>query len=182
MKTDGVRTRRSCKVVEVGKPGPEYSASSIIGALNGLHQIGYNVHEKQLDTDSKSEATFTFSRRRHCELSSVATDIFIQDDSDIYSQRGSGGHIKQFAFFALNVNTGVRGIFAPAEFHKDESKRSDPFSSELITQYDTWLVNNRFTTREEEYEAFFRRFWGQGIEYKFFSRMMQVKRGNEQFT
>ena len=49
-------------------------------------------------------------------------------------------------------------IRAPS-FHEDESVRSNPFGCAIITQCDTWLEDNGFTTREREYEAIFKSCW-----------------------
>ena len=114
------------------------------------------MNEKQVDTVSEAKQKFTFSRRRHCALSSDATDIFIPDNSDIYRQGGSG-YIKQFAMHIMNGNGGDEFIVAPAEFNKDESERSNPFSA-IAFNGTGWLEDNGFMTREVEYEDIFKNY------------------------
>ena len=133
------------------------------GALNGLHLKGYNVHENELDlspvnTATGAKVTYMFSRRRHSILHSDAADIFTPDNNE-RNNEGERCCIKQFALQMMSRDNEGPEIRAPSEFHEDESVRSNPFGCAIITQCDTWLEDNGFTTREREYEAIFKSCW-----------------------
>ena len=136
------------------------------------------MHETQLDESTNVKETFTFSRRKHSKMSSNATEIFIPNDEKRNNQE-KNDKIKQYALYVLNKNNEDRRIIAPSEFHGDESKRSNPFGSALITQCDAWLVNNGFVTREKEHEDMFQEYFkGHGsMEWKIFSRRIYISDG-----
>ena len=169
-KVDG-SNRRLITVNEV--PGPKEETEAIVGALNGLHLKGYVFHEKQLDKyKAESKETFTISRRRHSTMCSDATNIFIPDGHERSEHKGRGS-VKQFAIAVSFRESGDEIILAPAEFNEDESKRSNPYGDTIITQCDTWLENNGFVTREENYEDMFQHVFKDGsrlMECKIFSR------------
>ena len=145
--------------------------------MNGLHHKGYTVHETQLDESTDVKDTFTFSRRRHSKMSSDATDIFIHNDEE-RNNHEENDKIKQYALYVLNRNNGSRRISAPAEFHEDESMRSNPFGYAKITQCDKWLVNNGFVTREKDYEDLFQNYFNvanlSSVEWRIFSRRIYI--------
>jgi len=172
---------RTWRVKEVGKPDAEsqpYRTPSAPSALNGLHLKGYNVHETQLDESSDVKETFTFSRRKHSKMSSNATEIFIPNDEERNNQE-KNDKIKQYALYVLSKNNeDRRRIIAPAEFHEDESMRSNPFGYAKITQCDKWLVNNGFMTREKDYEDLFQNYFNvanlSSVEWRIFSRRIYI--------
>ena len=122
----GALPTHSYKIKEIGKPGPEHRTGGVHAALNGLHLKGYTHYESQLKTNE----TYTFSRRKHTTMSSGATDIFIPNDEEGGQERN--GLTKQFATVIRNLHDKIRMIGAPAEFHKDESKKSNPLNSPAI--------------------------------------------------
>jgi len=146
--------RLRCTLKEVGKPGQEHETAGLQGALNGLHLKGYTHYENQLKT---MKETYTFSRRKHAIMSSGATDIFVPNDEEVVHQERSG-YVKQFATVGtVEVeNNMVMLIFAPVEFHEDESRRSDPLDQTIIRDPGPWLEDNGFLTREDAYEDIFR--------------------------
>jgi len=180
--TPGATPRRVWKLKEAGKPDPEKAAVGITAALSGLHLKGYTHYESQL----KSKDTSTFSRRKHVTTMSSGgvTDIFIPNDDEAVEQ-GRNGRVKQFASVLKDEHDTIRGIGAPAEFHEDESIRSNPLNCTLISRARDacmWLEDNGFVTRENEYEDIFSRHMSSQTSDKklsLFSRMIVHERGDE---
>ena len=173
------------KVNEVGKPGPERETAGFHCALNGLHLKGYTHHECQLKT---VKDTYTFSRRKHATMSSSGvTDIFIpnNDENEIGQERN--GLVKQFAidYVKEDDNETDHLIFAPAEFHEDESIRSHPMNCATIRDPGPRLEDNGFVTREIAYEDIFRDHFkadlanGSDMKFSIFSRVIVNERGDE---
>ena len=156
----------------VGEQAPEKKARGLAGALNGLHMKGYTFHEKQLDRFSNSRERFTFSRRRHFALRSEATGILVSNENND-DQRGSG-YMKQFASYMMNGENGHDCVMVPVEFIEDESDpdRSNPFYGESIAPCGTWLEDNGFIYREEEYEDLFHNYFNSSDCNRIFSRMV----------
>ena len=76
-------------------------------------------------------------------------------------------------------------IFAPAEFHEDESMRSNPLNSSDIRDPGPWLEDNGFVTREIAYEDIFRNHFkadlanDSDMKFRLFSRVIVNERGDE---
>ena len=173
----GAPPTHSYKIKEIGKPGPEHRTGGVHAALNGLHLKGYTHYESQLKTNE----TYTFSRRKHTTMSSGATDIFIPNDEEGGQERN--GLTKQFATVIRNLHDKIRMIGAPAEFHKDESKKSNPLNSPAIEGAGAWLENNGFATREIAYEDIFKDHFkadlANDVKVSIFSRMIVNENGDE---
>jgi len=167
---------------EVGKPGPERKAADIHCALNCFHLKGYTHHESQLRT----KESYTFSRRKHAiaTMSSGATDIFIPNDNETSALQEGNNHVKQFAgVLRGREDDKIRAIGAPAEFHADESKRSNPLNTAFINNPDpSWLEDNGFVNREDAYEEIFRDHYkailSNDVKVSIFSRL--IKRNGDQ--
>jgi len=168
---------QKCTLKEVGKSGPEHKAV-IHGAMNCLHLKGYTHHESQLKTNE----TYTFSRRKHVAMSSGGvTDIFIPNNDEALVQERNN-QVKQFAVVVRDGQDKIRGISAPAEFHEDESVRSNPLDGAVISNTGTWLEDNGFVTREDAYEDIFRDHFnsitGGNLKASMFSRVIVNERGD----
>jgi len=180
--TPGERPSYGWKLMkEVGKSGPDRITVGLQCALNCLHLKGYTHYESQL----KTKDTYTFSRRKHvATVGSAVIDIFIpNDDEALVQERNS--HTKQFATVIIdeNENRTAKTICPPAEFHNDESKRSNPleFIAIRIRNKRPWLEDNGFVTREDEYEDIFRehvRFMlaDDKVKFSLFSRVISKRR------
>ena len=163
---------------EVGKPDPERTAADIHCALNCFHLKGYTHHENQLRT----KESYTFSRRKHAIAtmsSGVITDIFIPNDEEVGHERN--GYAKQFAGVVRGKHDKkIRAIGAPAEFHEDESKRSNPLETAFIHEPGPWLENNGFVTRENAYEDIFGEYYkailSNDVKVSIFSRVISKSR------
>lgn len=144
--------------------------SGLIGALNGLHQKGYTNYESQLHVSTDAKETFTSSRRKHSILRTDATDILIPDENERCEE--DKGKVKQFAMVMYKTHDDMKGgqttLIVPAEFNEDESERSNPFQATCIIETGTftWLEDNGFTSREEEYEIIFQRYHQHAINIK----------------
>jgi len=158
---------------EIGNPeNPgEHRVYGAIGALNGLYLKGYTDYESQLKT---SEERYTFSRRKHATIGSGATDIFILNENETVSQARKG-YVKQFAAVINPEEDRPFIILAPSDFHKDESKKSNPLQGAIIIDRGSWLEDNGFGIREYAYEDIFREFYSTHYQTKFnvFSRVVR---------
>ena len=186
--TPGAPLRLLYKLKEVGKSGTEHVIGAVHGALNGLHLKGYTHYENKLRT---TKDIYTFSKRKHETMGSGATDIFIPNNDKRGQQRNN--HVKQFAIVgtAENENRAAKMIGAPAEFDEDESVRSDPLRIAVLMDPDpSWLEDNGFVTREDEYEDIFREHLSSFVvtatrdssanaKLILFSRLIVNERGNE---
>ena len=159
--------------------------SGPVGALNGLHQKGYTNYESQLHVSTDVKETFTSSRRKHSISRTDATDILIPDDNERCEE--DKRKIKQFAMVMYETHDDMKGgqttLILPAEFNEDESERSNPFQATCIIETGTftWLEDNGFTSREEEYEIIFQRYLhdsGKAEVCKILSRMIERENGD----
>jgi len=166
------------KLEEVGKSGPMHDTGGLVGALSGLHLKGYTHYERQLKT---MKDTYTFSRRKHAMIDSEATDIFIPNNDEIVDQERNN-QVKQFAIVVVTAEAEtLHTIFAPAEFHEDESRRSDPLNyADIRDPGPSWLENNGFVTHENEYEDIFRELFkaniGDDVKISIFSHVTSKRR------
>jgi len=158
-------TDEGYKLKEAGKSGPEHETYGIYGALNSLHLKRYTYHESQLRTNE----TYTFSRRKHATIDrSGATDIFIPNNNEIVGQERKS-YVKQFVAVVDHENENV--AFRSIRYHRQNDA--------VITNPGSWLEENGFVTREDEYERIFREHFEESLADKkisMFSRVISKSR------
>jgi len=169
---DGENMHTLKEIGSIGNQEEHRVYGGAIGALNGVYLKGYTDYESQLTT---SEEKYTFSRRKHATMGSGATDIFILNKNETVGQ-GRKGYVKQFAAVIIDHEDGMPLILAPADFHKDESKRLMPLQITIVIDRGSWSEENGFDTREYAYEDIFREFYsnvGKQTKFNIFSRVVR---------
>ena len=99
---------------------------------------------------------------------------FILNKNETVGQ-GRKGYVKQFAAVINPEEDRPFIILAPSDFHKDESKKSNPLQGAITIDRGSWLEENGFGIREYAYEDIFREFYSTHYQTKFniFSRVIR---------
>ncbi|KAL7526214.1 hypothetical protein ACHAWF_001676 [Thalassiosira exigua] len=164
--------------VDEGAGGELREADGLVGALNGLHALGYDRHEAAMDRSNRYERVLTFSRRKHppptrgggCDV--VGAEIFAPSAEEVERSREGEATRKQFALLLEETDAWREAVVAPAELAEAEGttttsssgsgsssgsrgRDEDPFAVVVLDGHGPWLAKHGFATREEGYERLF---------------------------